>query len=203
MNRKYLVTASIMILMLATATGCSEQKTTSLNTALPIEDEANEDAILQNQSEETKDNISNTPISDNKGDTSSDATDTSPESDTNNNAPNTSPINVNQDTIIIGGKVRSVAQDSFVISRTLWEDTDDGGSYISMPEEGSPEEELVTIRCTDTTTFERWTIQGGGAGITTDEAAFSDIQRGGGLEAEGYFDGEEFISERVIIEIYE
>lgn len=85
----------------------------------------------------------------------------------------------------------------------MWEDSDDGGSYVSIPEEGSPEEELVTIHCTDTTSFERWTIQGGGAGITTDEAAFSDIQRGSGLEAEGYFDGEEFIAERVIIEIYE
>ena len=203
MNRKYLITASIMVLMLATTTGCSEQKTVSVNTALTIENEENEDTILANQSEDTKNNISNTPISDNKGGTTSDATDTSPESDPNNNVSNTSSINVNQNTLIIGGKVRSVAQDSFIISRTLWEDSDDGGSYVSIPEEGSPEEELVTIHCTDATTYERWTIQGGGAGITTDEATFSDIQRGGGLEAEGYFDGEEFIAERVIIEIYE
>lgn len=203
MNRKYLITASIMVLMLATTTGCSEQKTVSVNTALTIEDEENEDTILANQSEDTKNNISNTPISNNKDDTTSDATDASPKSDTNNKAPNTLPINVNQDTIIIGGKVRSVAQNSFVISRTLWEDSDDGGSYVLMPEEGSPEEELVTIHCSDTTTFERWTIQGGGAGITTDKAAFSDIQCNGGLEAEGYFDGEKFIADRVIIEIYE
>ena len=190
-----------MILMLLTVTGCGEQKTASVNAALSIEDEVNENTILPSQIEETIDLISNIPISDNKGDITSDATDTLSESD--NNTSNTSPINVNQNTIIIGGKVRSVAQDSFVISRTLWEDSDDGGSYVSIPEEGSPEEELVTIHCTDTTTFERWTIQGGGAGITTDEAAFSDIQRGSGLEAEGYFGGEEFIAERVIIEIYE
>lgn len=201
MNRKYLITTSIMILMLLTVTGCGEQKTTSVNAALSIEDEANENTILPSQIEETKGLISNIPISDNKGDITSDATDTLSESD--NNTSNTSPINVNQNTIIIGGKVRSVAQDSFVISRTLWEDSDDGGSYVSIPEEGSPEEELVTIHCTEKTTFERWTIQGGGTGITTDEAAFSDIQRGGGLEAEGYFGGEEFIAERVIIEIYE
>lgn len=201
MNRKYLITASIMVLMLTTVTGCSEQKTANVNDALSIEDKANEDTILPSQSEETKDNISNTPISDIKGDSTSDATDTSSESD--NNTSNTSPINVNQNTIIIGDKVKSVAQDSFIISRTLWEDSDDGGSYVSIPEEGNPEEELVTIHYTETTTFERWTIQGGGAGITTDEAAFSDIQRGSGLEVEGYFDGEEFIAERVIIEIYE
>ncbi|MBD5504146.1 MAG: hypothetical protein HDR09_10530 [Lachnospiraceae bacterium] len=201
MNRKYLLTTSIMVLMLANVTGCSKQETASVNAALSIEDEANENTILPSQIEETKDIISNSPISDNKGDATSDVTDTSSKSD--NNTSSTSPINVNQNTIIIGGKVRSVAQDSFVISRTLWEDSDDGGSYVSIPEEGSPEEDLVTIHCTETTTFERWTIQGGGAGITTDETAFSDIQRGSGLEAEGYFDGEEFIAERVIIEIYE
>lgn len=181
MNRKRLITAGIMILMLVAA-GCSDQETTSQSAALPIAEEVNEDTVLPSQS---------------------DAADASPESDTSNNAPDILPLNVNSDATIIGGKVRSVAQDSFVISRTLWEDSDDGGSYVSIPEEGSPEEELVTIHCTDTTTFERWTIQGGGAGITTDEAAFSDIQRGGGLEAKGYFDGEEFIAERVIVEIYE
>lgn len=202
MNRKSLITAGIMILMLAAATGCSEQETANQNAALPITDEVNEDTVVPNQSDETKNSTPDAPIPDNKDDIVKDATDTSPESDTGNSAPDILPPNVSADTTIIGGKVRSVSQDSFVLSRTLWEDSDDGGSYVSIPEEGSPEEELVTIRCTDTTAFERWTIQGGGAGITTDEAAFSDIQRGGGLEAEGYFDGEEFIAERVIVEIY-
>ena len=61
----------------------------------------------------------------------------------------------------------------------------------------------MTVRCTDSTTFECWTIQGGGADIVVGEAAFSDIREDGGLEAEGYFEGEEFVAERVIIEIYE
>ncbi|MDE7206760.1 MAG: hypothetical protein K2N90_06325 [Lachnospiraceae bacterium] len=105
-----------------------------------------------------------------------------------------------QDTEIIGGKVRSVAQDSFVISRTLYDDSDN--SMVIMPEPGSPEEELVTVRCADTTVFERWIIQGGGAGIDTEQAVFSDIEEGGGLEAFGHFDGEEFVAEKVVIEIY-
>lgn len=57
-------------------------------------------------------------------------------------------------------------------------------------------------RYTDSTTFERWTIQGGGADIVMEEAASPDIREGTGLEAKGYFDGEEFVAEKVIIEIY-
>ena len=195
MNKKNLIATSIMILILATATGCGGQTAESQNTALSLESETENQSRLPSAEDES-DNAAALPSEGSE-------TDTSPETDSDDNAPEILPTNVNPDTIFIGGKVRSVAQDSFVISRTLWEDSDDGGSYVSIPEEGSPEEELTTIRCTNTTTFERWTIQGGGAGITTDTASFSEIQSGGGLEAEGYFDGEEFIAERVIIEIYE
>lgn len=102
------------------------------------------------------------------------------------------------DAEIIGGKVRSVSQGQFVISRTLIED-----SVVTMPEPGSPDEVLVTVRCLDSTVYEHWTIQGGGAGITRKDAAFSDIQTGGGLEVSGSFDGEEFVADKVIIELYE
>lgn len=103
--------------------------------------------------------------------------------------------------MIIGGKVREIMEDSFVLSRVQYADED--SSMVLIPEEGSPEEELVTIRCTDETVFEHWLIQGGGAGIDMSEASFADIQKGGGLEAEGHFDGEEFVASKVIIETYE
>lgn len=166
MRKKTMITASILALVLSTATACGgKQLSENQNAALPSENET--------------------------------------ETASDDNSPNVLPATVNEDTTTIGGIVRSVAQDSFVISRTLMDDPGDGGFYVTIPEESSPEEELVTIRCSDTTTFELWTIQGGGAGITTDEAAFSDIHKGTGLEAEGYFDGEDFIAGRVIIEIYE
>jgi len=102
------------------------------------------------------------------------------------------------DAEIIGGKVRSVSQGQFVISRTLIEN-----SVVTMPEPGSPDEVLVTVLCPDSTVYEHWTIQGGGAGITRKDAAFSDIQTGSGLEVSGSFDGEEFVADKVIIELYE
>lgn len=105
---------------------------------------------------------------------------------------------------IIGGKVRSIAQNSFVISLTIWEDSEDGsGSCVLIPEPGSPEEELVTVRCADSVVYELWTIQGGGAGIQKEEAAFSQIQEGIGLEAEGHYEADEFVADKIIIEIYE
>ena len=105
----------------------------------------------------------------------------------------------NQEAIFIGGKVRSVGEDEFVISRTLMDD--DG--FIVMPEAGRPEEVLVTVQCAESTSFEHWTIQNGGGDVVRKEAAFSDIQEGAGLEAWGYFDGEEFIAEKIIIEVYQ
>ena len=100
----------------------------------------------------------------------------------------------------IGGKITSIAQDSFVISRVI---VDENGMILVMPGEGGPDEVLTTIHCTDSTVYEHWTIQGGGAGIEKKEAAFSDITEGSGLEAEGYFDGEEFVADKVIIEVYQ
>ena len=109
-----------------------------------------------------------------------------------------------QELIFIGGTVRSTSRNSFVISRTQLEESANGhGGIVVMPESGSPEEELVIVRYTDSTMFERWTIKGGGADIIQEAAALSEIQEGTGLEAQGFFDGEEFIAEKVIIEIYE
>ena len=114
------------------------------------------------------------------------------------NEPTGKHLNISQDAEIIGGKVRSVSSDSIVISRTL---IDEEG-MVTMPESGSADEQLVTICCTESTDFELWTIQGGGAGIDTKDAVFSDIKEGSGIEAEGDFEGEEFIADKVIIEIY-
>lgn len=195
MRKKPMIIAAILALTLAMATGCnSKQAAESPNTTLPLENKTEDQSNLpvaedQSGTDTTPPNANN-------------ETDTSPKATPDDNTPNVLPANVDENTTIIGGKVRSVTQDSFVISRTLIEDSDDGASYVTIPGEGSPEEELVTIHCTGTTAFELWTIQGGGTGIETDEATFSDIQIGGGLEVEGYFDGEEFIAEKVIIEIF-
>lgn len=187
MKRKYVMTTGIMALMLAMATGCGNgQETESRSSMLSSEDAADESVRQLSQNDEAGSDTPESPMPDEGKDDDCGTPDISSENDSNS-----------QDTIFIGGKVRSITQDGFVISRTLVED-----SMVVMPEAGSPEEELVSVRYTDSTTFERWTIQGGGADIVMEEAASPDIREGTGLEAKGYFDGEEFVAEKVIIEIY-
>lgn len=176
-QRNCMVMTGMMVFMLAASTGCGSSQTAGKGTGsevtvMPVEESDREDNTEQNQGDEAKHDVSVNPVPDGGEDSSQDS--------------------------IIGGKVRSIAQDSLVISRTL---VDENG-YVTMPEAGSPDEELVTIRCTDSTEFEHWTIQSGGVGIEKKEAAFSDIKEDGGLEAKGYFDGEEFVANKIMIEVY-
>ncbi|MCM1040440.1 MAG: hypothetical protein NC434_14070 [Ruminococcus sp.] len=174
MKKNYIITAIIMAFTLTVLTACGGgQIPGEADTLLPPAEKVEEPSDVQ-------------------------PPESNPDTDTTVTSDAITPDMPIPDTTIIGGKVRSVSQDSFVISRTLVED-----SYVIMPEPGSPEEELVTILCTDATVYEHWTIQGGGAGIVKKEASFSDIQEKSGLEAEGYFDGETFIAEKVIIELYQ
>ena len=189
MKRKYVILAGMMALMATAATGCNiGQKSEEKNTIVSFDDMTDESVEQQIQSDETEYDMQESDSLDHE--------ESNDESTSDSSLINK--FSISQDSMIIGGKVRSVAQDGFILSRVLIED-----SFVVIPEAGSPEEELVTVRYTDLTTFECWIIQGGGAGIETKEADSSDIREGGGLEVTGYFDGEEFVAERVIIEIYE
>ena len=205
MNRRYMFAAAVLSLMITAAAGCgntptAENSSTASPQAVPAAEATAEDASQQGQDDggSEKDGA-NREGAENNGPES-----TAPENkEAGNEAAGNSEAE-NPEFIFIGGKVRSVSQDSFVLSRTLYEESDGGqGSVVVMPEAGSPAEELVTIRCMDSTVFLRWTIKGGGEDIKEEEAAFSELQDGTGLEAQGYFDGDEFIAEKVIIEVYE
>ncbi len=183
MKKGTLITAMVLVFVMLAA-GCgSGQEADSANIVMSTENEQNDDKqenVEGMSGDRQEEKIENEGVDGQGEELQADVT--------------------GEDSIFIGGKVRSIAQDSFVLSRTL---VDDDGMIIAMPEAGSPEEELVTIRCTDSTVYERWTIQGGGAGIDKTEADFTELEEGSGLEAQGSFKGEEFIAEKVIIEIYE
>ena len=190
MKRNYAVATGIMVVMLVAATGCGNGKAdmnieTEAVTVLVDENIGKDNSAEQEQRDEAQKDASESSNTDDMTDGSDNKTAENSEHDTMEN---------------IGGKVTSIAQDSFVISRVI---VDENGMILVMPGEGGPDEVLTTIHCADSTVFEHWTIQGGGAGIEKKEAAFSDIKEGSGLEAEGYFDGEEFIANKVIIEVYQ
>lgn len=214
MIRKYTLAAAVLALMMAAATGCgneqaAENGSTASLTAEQSDGAGTEDNPQQGQESANKEDGTALEGAENEGTKSNEIESPAVGADEVRNGTagsNETEGNKaeNRELIFIGGKVRSVFQDSFVLSRTLWEDSADGqGSFVVMPEAGSSEEELVTVRFADSAVFERWTIQGGGADIKKEEASFSEIQEGAGLEAQGFFDGEEFLAEKVIIEIYE
>lgn len=208
------VALSIILLAVIIVSGCRDgqsidNKSVSTDISIPINivDESqtnNEQLISKAENQETGNQVTENQVADNneaenqtKNDIENENKEPENQVTDNQTTNNNEIINIlNND--IIGGKVRSIGDNSFIISRTL---IDENGC-VTMPEKGSPQEELVNIICTDDTVFENWTIQGGGAGIEKNEADFTDIKEGGGLEAEGHFDGENFIADKVIIEVY-
>ena len=104
----------------------------------------------------------------------------------------------------LSGKVRSIGENSVVISKIFIEDDENGkGSIVILPGEGNKEEELVTVNFTSDTIFHHWTIKSGGADIDMRESSFSEIEMNSGLEMSGFYEGETFIASRVIIEVYQ
>lgn len=105
--------------------------------------------------------------------------------------------------VSLSGKVRSIGDNSVVISKIFVEESEDGnGSIVFLPGEGDREEELVTVNFTDATEFHHWTIKNGGGDIDMRESSFSEIKVDSGLEMSGYYEGETFIASKVIIEVY-
>lgn len=199
-EKKYFLSAGIGLVMAVSLAGCTGGQSGESETQTALE------TVTFGENAEGTENVKNDAQEKNDGSNDAEMSseyETPTETDTSavqdmENEPTGKHLNISQDAEIIGGKVRSVSEYSIVISRTL---IDEEG-MVTMPEAGSADEQLVTIRCTESTDFEIWTIQGGGAGIDTKEASFSDIGEGSGIEAEGHFEGEEFIADKVIIEIY-
>ena len=102
----------------------------------------------------------------------------------------------------LSGKVRNLGDNSVTISKIFVEENENS-DIVYLPEEGSQEEELVTVNFTDDTEFHFWVIKSGGGDIDMRESSFSEIQEGFGLEMYGNYDGDSFIASKVIIEVYE
>ena len=102
----------------------------------------------------------------------------------------------------LSGKVRNLGNNSVTISKIFVEENENS-DIVYLPEEGSQEEELVTVNFRDDTEFHFWVIKNCGGDIDMRESSFSEIQEGFGLEMYGNYDGDSFIASKVIIEVYE
>ena len=190
MKKKYVIGAAVLALMAVLTSGCGREPEEKSSIDVFSEEEPGTEQMEEAGTEQTQEEPGTEQTQK-----------VQPEED---GPEKVQPEEDNPEKILIGGKVRSIAKNSFVLSLTLWEDAEDGkGSTVVIPQPGSPEEELVSVRCGDLVVYELWTIQGGGAGIQKEEASFSEIQEGTGLEAEGHYEGDEFVADKVIIEVYE
>lgn len=107
-------------------------------------------------------------------------------------------LNRAEGTESLGGKVQSPQEDGMILAQTTQLDKD--GMVVLLNVEDAKK---IPVKFTADTKVEHWTIQGGGAGIDMQEASFSDLEEGQGVEVEGNFEGETFVAARVIIEVYE
>lgn len=107
-------------------------------------------------------------------------------------------LNRAEGTESLGGKVQSPKEDGMILAQTTVPDEDGMVTLLNVEDA-----KKIPVKYTADTKVERWTIQGGGAGIDMQEASFSDLEEGQGVEVEGNFEGETFVATRVIIEVYE
>ncbi len=108
-------------------------------------------------------------------------------------------INPDDYEVYFGGKVDSIGGNSMVIRKTAVKEGEGGGDAIVLSVD--EDAELITVNCTEETKYQHWTIRGGD--IDMKDGSFDDIQVGTGMELAGYFDGDIFIAQQVIIEVYE
>ena len=106
-------------------------------------------------------------------------------------------MNPSRGTEHLGGKVQAPQADGMILAQTTLVDEDGMVTLLEVADA-----KKIPVIFTGDTKAEHWIIQGGGAGIDMKEASLSDLEENMGVELEGYFEGENFVATRVIIEEY-
>ncbi len=107
-------------------------------------------------------------------------------------------ITPSEETEYLGGKVHSVEDDGMVLAQTTVRGVDERDIILVDEQEAKK----IPVKFTEDTKVEHWTIEGGGADIDMKEAALSDLQAGLGVELEGFYEGDNFVATRILIEVY-
>lgn len=210
--KKNLMAVCVGMMLLAGLTGCT--KTVEPSQQM-LENNGNKSS---NQAQEDTGNGSDGAISQEKTDSESDnkATQEKTDSETGDNASDkkgeTEKLEVSggnpedalaqyeiasqAGTEFLSGKIQNVEEDGMIIAQTTI--LEDG--MVTLVDE--KEAKKISVKFTEDTKVEHWTIKGGGADIDRKDAALSDLTAGMGVEMEGYYEGEDFVAIRVLIEEY-
>lgn len=102
------------------------------------------------------------------------------------------------------GNVKSIGDSSAVIIKAIIEERGDVSLIMVGSAPGyESEEDLVNVSFKETTEYELRVVKNGGVNPDEDvsirEAAFSDIKEQTSISLEGYYEGDTFIAEKVIL----
>lgn len=109
------------------------------------------------------------------------------------------PVQGQQKTEELTGNVSSIGEDSIVISQSFEEE----GGVLVAPADGSPDQVLITVRVSDQTQYEMKTVKNSGvngdADVEKKSGSFSDLEQDSSVDLTGYYEGEEFVAEKIVI----
>lgn len=215
--KKNLVAVCVCMMLLSGVTGCaktvesSQQTQENSNNVSSQQTQEESDKVSPQQAWEDTGNESDSAISQEKkdGETDNKAVQEKTGSETGDNSaeekgeaekaedtPAPNEIGTQAGTEFLSGKIQSVEEDSMLIAQTTI--LEDG--MVTLVDEKDAKK--ISVKFTEDTKVEHWTIKGGGADIDRKAAALSDLTAGMGVEMEGYYEGEAFVAIRVLIEEY-
>lgn len=121
-----------------------------------------------------------------------------PQSDSRQSQADNAQVQANSE---LDGKIESIDENSVVINKTFILSEDTAVSYaVSFGDSGKV---LVDVFFSEETEFEVWTVKNGGvngdADIEKRQGAFSDLEQGGNINMTGYYDGDDFHANHVIL----
>lgn len=200
-TKKWVMLVCMGMMFLTGATGCAK-------TAQPPQQTKEEDggeADIPDESKEPDSDADEQKVpeeTDSEADSKTDSKTVSQEipEETESETDQSTPRQVafREETEHLGGKVQSVSDDGMVFAQTTVKGEDE--SMVTIVDEKDAKK--ISVKFTADTKVEHWIIQGGGAGIDMQDASLSDLKPGLGVELEGYYEGENFVAVRVLIEEY-
>lgn len=102
------------------------------------------------------------------------------------------------------GNVKSIGDGSAVIIKAITEEMENGSLVMIGSASGyEAEDDLVNVSFKETTEYELRVVKNGGVNpdedVTVKKAAFSDIKEGAMISLEGYYEGDVFVAEKVVL----
>lgn len=190
-NRKWIATVGVMISLGMLVAGCAGADETP---QAEVREMSMEDVGETKDTEPDAGEVNVTEETEKDADKTDEARQDTSETD---EADGVQTMKPSQGTEHLGGKVQSPHSDGMILAQTTLVDEDGMVTLLEVKDA-----KKIPVIFTADTKAEHWIIQGGGAGIDMKEASLSDLEEGMGVELEGYFEGEDFVATRVIIEEY-